>query len=304
MHSSSPREKSSASNVSHQHYASSFTGYHSRGIACVQVQGLDLPAQSTARLKNLNGLVHKPIWDLDEDSHGMNRYMYYGNYELQRFCLFWPFPSIHLSTYPKVEIWPRYIYTYRPIINNRKYPPKKTKTKRIHSMIEDINSHCRAMLDLDDGCCCLEVDDIHRDTPQQPPFSLRHLFSPSSPSPLPLHPPCLPSKLHRRSSSTLCSRPPVSLSPTVSTVLDARVQSSTPRSSLSHQPDLTSKLTDFRIPVYADWCGPCKAIAPVYDSLSTQLSRPNHITFTKINGDEQQALAQAYFVSAYENLRT
>ncbi|CAL5873554.1 uncharacterized protein PFLUO_LOCUS7834 [Penicillium psychrofluorescens] len=63
-----------------------------------------------------------------------------------------------------------------------------------------------------------------------------------------------------------------------------------------------SLLTSSRFVVadfYADWCGPCKAIAPVYDSLSTQLSRPNHITFTKINGDQQQALAQAYFVSAY-----
>ncbi|KAJ5681951.1 uncharacterized protein N7477_001891 [Penicillium maclennaniae] len=50
---------------------------------------------------------------------------------------------------------------------------------------------------------------------------------------------------------------------------------------------------------YADWCGPCKAIAPVYDSLARQLSRPNQITFTKINGDEQKELAQAYSVRAY-----
>ncbi|KAJ6161278.1 hypothetical protein N7470_004674 [Penicillium chermesinum] len=50
---------------------------------------------------------------------------------------------------------------------------------------------------------------------------------------------------------------------------------------------------------YADWCGPCKAIAPVYASLASQLTRPNHITFTKINGDNQQALAQAYSVRAY-----
>ncbi|KAJ5175101.1 uncharacterized protein N7482_000978 [Penicillium canariense] len=50
---------------------------------------------------------------------------------------------------------------------------------------------------------------------------------------------------------------------------------------------------------YADWCGPCKAIAPVYDSLAQQLSRPNHITFTKINGDNQKELAQAYSVRAY-----
>ncbi|KAI1834627.1 Thioredoxin [Penicillium sp. IBT 35674x] len=50
---------------------------------------------------------------------------------------------------------------------------------------------------------------------------------------------------------------------------------------------------------YADWCGPCKAIAPVYDSLARQLTRPNQITFTKINGDQQKDLAQAYSVRAY-----
>jgi thioredoxin len=49
---------------------------------------------------------------------------------------------------------------------------------------------------------------------------------------------------------------------------------------------------------YADWCGPCKAIAPIYEQLSQQLSRPNHITFTKINTDQQGELAGAYGVTA------
>lgn len=49
---------------------------------------------------------------------------------------------------------------------------------------------------------------------------------------------------------------------------------------------------------YADWCGPCKQIAPIYEQLSAQLSRPNKITFTKINTDEQQELARSYGVTA------
>ena len=49
---------------------------------------------------------------------------------------------------------------------------------------------------------------------------------------------------------------------------------------------------------YADWCGPCKAIAPMYEQLSSQLSRPNKITFTKVNTDQQQELARAYGVTA------
>ncbi|TVY24996.1 Thioredoxin-like protein [Lachnellula hyalina] len=53
-------------------------------------------------------------------------------------------------------------------------------------------------------------------------------------------------------------------------------------------------VTDF----YADWCGPCKAIAPIYEQLSAQLSRPNQISFTKVNVDTQKEIASKYAVTA------
>ncbi|KAG9670894.1 DUF1000-domain-containing protein, partial [Aureobasidium melanogenum] len=53
-------------------------------------------------------------------------------------------------------------------------------------------------------------------------------------------------------------------------------------------------VTDF----YADWCGPCKAIAPFYEQLANSLSRPNHITFTKVNTDNQRDIAQTYNITA------
>ena len=53
-------------------------------------------------------------------------------------------------------------------------------------------------------------------------------------------------------------------------------------------------VTDF----WADWCGPCKAIAPLYEQLSTQLSRPNVITFTKVDTDRQKDIAQTYGITA------
>ncbi|CZT47399.1 related to thioredoxin-like protein [Rhynchosporium secalis] len=53
-------------------------------------------------------------------------------------------------------------------------------------------------------------------------------------------------------------------------------------------------VTDF----YADWCGPCKTIAPLYEQLSASLSRPNHITFVKVNGDTQKEIASKYAVTA------
>ena len=51
--------------------------------------------------------------------------------------------------------------------------------------------------------------------------------------------------------------------------------------------------------VYADWCAPCKAIAPSYEQLSAQLSRPNIITFTKVNTDKQAEVAQSYGITAF-----
>ncbi|KAI9668245.1 MAG: hypothetical protein M1821_001065 [Bathelium mastoideum] len=56
----------------------------------------------------------------------------------------------------------------------------------------------------------------------------------------------------------------------------------------------TIVVTDF----WATWCGPCKAIAPLYEQLSSQLSRPNKITFTKVDTDRQAQIAQSYNITA------
>ncbi|KAI9845475.1 MAG: hypothetical protein M1837_004813 [Sclerophora amabilis] len=56
----------------------------------------------------------------------------------------------------------------------------------------------------------------------------------------------------------------------------------------------TIVVTDF----YADWCAPCKQIAPIYEQLSTKLTIPNKITFTKVDVDKQREIAQTYGISA------
>ncbi|ORY54730.1 thioredoxin-like protein [Pseudomassariella vexata] len=49
---------------------------------------------------------------------------------------------------------------------------------------------------------------------------------------------------------------------------------------------------------YADWCGPCKMMAPTFESLSTKFSKPGKITFCKVNVDNQQSVASAHGVKA------
>ncbi|KAK4185963.1 PITH domain-containing protein [Podospora australis] len=58
----------------------------------------------------------------------------------------------------------------------------------------------------------------------------------------------------------------------------------------------SSKLvvTDF----YADWCAPCKQVAPIFEQLSAALSRENIVTFAKVDTENQKDIAEAYGITA------
>jgi thioredoxin 1 len=49
-------------------------------------------------------------------------------------------------------------------------------------------------------------------------------------------------------------------------------------------------LVDF----WAEWCGPCHAVAPVLDTIVAE--RPDELKLVKVNIDEEQELAQRYGV--------
>lgn len=55
-------------------------------------------------------------------------------------------------------------------------------------------------------------------------------------------------------------------------------------------------LVDF----WAEWCGPCKMIAPVLDELATELN--GQLTIAKVDVDAESALAAQYGITAIPTL--
>ncbi len=51
---------------------------------------------------------------------------------------------------------------------------------------------------------------------------------------------------------------------------------------------------------WAEWCGPCKMLAPIIDSLSTDLK--GRVVFAKLNTDENPIVSQQYDVSSIPTL--
>ena len=51
---------------------------------------------------------------------------------------------------------------------------------------------------------------------------------------------------------------------------------------------------------YADWCGPCKMVAPILEEISKEYAGKMHVY--KINTDEEQELAQAFGIQSIPSL--
>ncbi|RDA84364.1 hypothetical protein CP532_2605 [Ophiocordyceps camponoti-leonardi (nom. inval.)] len=48
----------------------------------------------------------------------------------------------------------------------------------------------------------------------------------------------------------------------------------------------------------ADWCGPCKAISPILESLAAKYSVPKTLAFAKVNVDNVGTVAAKYSITA------
>jgi len=55
-------------------------------------------------------------------------------------------------------------------------------------------------------------------------------------------------------------------------------------------------LVDF----WAEWCGPCKMVAPILDELATEYS--GRVKIAKVNIDDHQSLAAQYGIRAIPTL--
>ncbi|GAB0136348.1 hypothetical protein EsDP_00004651 [Epichloe bromicola] len=61
---------------------------------------------------------------------------------------------------------------------------------------------------------------------------------------------------------------------------------------------LLSSTTHLVVDFYADWCPPCRAIAPVFSKLADAHSKNGQIAFVKVNVDHVQDVAKRYSISA------
>ena len=61
---------------------------------------------------------------------------------------------------------------------------------------------------------------------------------------------------------------------------------------------LLSSTTHVVVDFYADWCQPCRAIAPIFSGLADKHSSGGQLAFAKVNVDHVNDVAARYSVSA------
>ena len=64
--------------------------------------------------------------------------------------------------------------------------------------------------------------------------------------------------------------------------------------------DVLASKTPIRVDFWAEWCGPCKMLAPVLDELATEYN--GKVAIGKVNIDDHQVLAAKYGITAIPTL--
>ncbi|HTQ14301.1 MAG TPA: thioredoxin [Rhizomicrobium sp.] len=71
-------------------------------------------------------------------------------------------------------------------------------------------------------------------------------------------------------------------------------------SDASFEADVLNSKTPVVVDFWAEWCGPCKMIAPAIDELAADLT--NRVTFAKVNIDENPNIPAKYGVRGVPTL--
>ena len=64
----------------------------------------------------------------------------------------------------------------------------------------------------------------------------------------------------------------------------------------SFEQEMRASETPVIVDFWAEWCGPCHAVAPVLDRIVEE--RAGEVKLVKVNIDEEQALAQRYGIAS------
>jgi thioredoxin 1 len=68
----------------------------------------------------------------------------------------------------------------------------------------------------------------------------------------------------------------------------------------SFNPEVLQAPTPVLVDFYAPWCGPCKMLGPILDSLAAEFA--GRVRFVKLNVDEASDLAQQYQITGVPTL--
>jgi thioredoxin 1 len=71
-------------------------------------------------------------------------------------------------------------------------------------------------------------------------------------------------------------------------------------SSASFDKDVVASSTPVIVDFWAEWCGPCKMIAPILDELATEYT--GKVQIAKVNIDEHQDLAVRFRINSIPTL--